>query len=387
MPKVIIGCESHPIGNELQALLTLWQLIFIMYLPQEISSLKMLAGYLRTDTDSLNKLISGTKLIGGTTLDLNAEPKNVRNPDLSIVKYSIPKKNPRMGYRHVFEIENQFAIDVLKVLKFNLDDLYVPHPCVHGFVKGRNIATNASFHLAKKNLLNLDIRNFFETIEKSWVAEAFIKLGFNSDISAALAEMTTLSGFLVQGFHTSPVIANLVTYEMDEEIAAHCGTHNSVYSRYADDISISSDQELPTFKSIQEIVSNYQFTINTSKSKFFRRGQNQFVTGLSIFDSKYPRIPKRIKRLIRQELYYVQKYGLRSHLSRRKNSTLAGDGNAHPMSILKGWIDYIHSIEPIEAKKLYAEYNLATKLENERFDKEAEQNGGIFMLGFPDGFE
>tara|TARA_R110000796_G_scaffold96719_4_gene203254 strand:- start:18301 stop:19395 length:1095 start_codon:yes stop_codon:yes gene_type:complete len=357
---------------------------FYMYLPNEISNLEMLAGYLRTDIDSLNKLISGTKLIRGTTLEFIGEPKDFKNPDLSIVRYSIPKKNPKFGYRHVFEIENQFAIDTLKVLKFNLDDLYVPHPCVHGFVKGRNIATNARSHLTKKNLLNLDIAHFFETIETSWVERAFIKLGFNDEVSKALAGMTTISGYLVQGFHTSPVIANLVAHEMDEEIADHCKTFKSTFSRYADDISISSDQELPSFKSIEEIISKYQFTINSSKSKFFKRGQKQFVTGLSIFDDKHPRIPKRIKRLIRQELYYIQKFGLDSHLGKRKNKTLTGGGDAHPMNILKGWIDYIHSIEPIEAKKLYTEYNRADQLERERFDKKVEENGGVFIIDFPD---
>lgn len=203
MPKVIIGCESRSNGNELQALLTLRQLIFIMYQPSEISDIEMLSAYLRTDVESLSKLINGNKFVYGTFSPLNADLECFKDVDLSIAMYSIPKKNPKLGFRNVFEIEDQFAVDILKVLKFNLEELYTPHECTHGFVKGRNIATNAKPHLGKEYLLNLDLKNFFETIEKDRVALVFEKLGFNYKISLALAAMTTLSGRLVQGFHTS----------------------------------------------------------------------------------------------------------------------------------------------------------------------------------------
>lgn len=356
-----------------------------MYAPNEISSLEMLSGYLRTDIQHLEKLINGNKLIRGTTLKLIGNSKDFKNPDLSIVRYSIPKRNPKLGYRHVFEIEDQFGIDTFKVLKFNLDELYNPHPSVHGFVKGKNIATNAKVHLGKRNLLNLDITKFFESITKDRVALAFSELGFEQEISLALSEITTLSGNLVQGFHTSPVIANLVANQMDIEIDDHCKAHDSIYTRYADDISISSDTELPSYSSIVDIISKHGFVVNESKSKFFKRGQKQFVTGLSIFDDKYPRIPKRIKKRIRQELYYIRKFGLSAHeTKRKKDGVLQGSGKSTTMNRIKGWIDFIYSIEPEFAKIMYEDYNEAAILERKRWDQILKKTGGIIELPDPD---
>lgn len=353
-----------------------------MYAPHEISSLEMLSGYLRTDILHLKKLINGNKLIHGTMLKMIGNLNDLKDYDLSIVRYSIPKRNPNLGYRHVFEIEDQFAIDTFKVLKFNLDDLYIPHPSVHGFVKGKNIATNATAHLGKKNLLTLDITKFFESITIDRVALAFTELGFEERISQALSEITTLSGNLVQGFHTSPVIANLVSNQMDIEIDNHCKANNSIYTRYADDISISSDGDLPSYSSIIEIISKHGFVVNESKSKFFRRGQKQYVTGLSIFDNKYPRIPKRIKKRIRQELYYICKFGLREHeTNRKKDGVLKGSGNSSTMNRIKGWIDFIYSIEPEVAKVMYKDYNEAVILEHKRWEDFIKSSGGI--IEFP----
>jgi hypothetical protein len=120
---------------------------------------------------------------------------------------------------------------------------------------------------------------------------------------------------------------------------------------------------------IESILNNTQFRINRSKTKVMLRGAKQFVTGLTIFDNKYPRIPKQFKKIIRLRLYYIKKYGCISYVMRETGiSECEADNDNHKLQILidrsirlqheiKGWIDYINSIEPPLARKYYEIYN------------------------------
>lgn len=337
-----------------------------MYNPEDIDNFQLLSAYLRTNLLHLNKTVLGTRGIldfeYNNIINLD-DVKDLKEIDLLYNKYFIPKKNQKLGYRIVYELQDQFAIDILKNIKFNLTDLYKPHDCAHGFVQKRNVLTNARQHLGKKYLLSLDLKNYFETITSEKVENAFLILGFKPEISKALAKMTTLSGVLIQGLSTSPIIANIVTEKMDNELNSLCIKNTSTYTRYADDISISSNYDLPKINEIREIIEKNGFTLNDKKTKRFKRGQNQFVTGLTVFDSLCPRIPKTIKKKIRQELYYIEKYGYHSHVFKIWGNSPSFDESIINGLIsglrnnLKGWIDYIHSIEPNVAKIFYEKFN------------------------------
>src|SRR5690606_29330555 len=134
----------------------------------------------------------------------------------------------------------QSYVDILKVFKFNLDNIYHPLDCVHGFVKNRNTYSNAKCHLGKKYLLKLDIKDFFESISIDSVRNIFIFLGFQESIANYLSKITTLDDKLVQGYSTSPILANIACVKMDNELIDICKKYNATYTRYADDISISS---------------------------------------------------------------------------------------------------------------------------------------------------
>ena len=95
------------------------------------------------------------------------------------------------------------------------------------------------------------------------------------------------------------------------------------------------------------------------------RGKNQYVTGLTIFDKNYPRIPKRMKKKIRLLLYYYKKHGIFSHIMHIKKISI--DDVVNDLTLffrierqtiklfykIRGWIDYVNSVEPILAGKYY----------------------------------
>jgi retron-type reverse transcriptase len=217
---------------------------------------------------------------------------------------------------------------------------------VQGFVSKRSIATNAALHLAQKYVLNVDIKDFFDSITQAQVTEVFKKLGCIESIALIFAKLCTLHGQLVQGASTSPVLANLVCIALDQELAELGKKHGCSYSRYADDITFSGEQ-LPRNKDIERCLKQHGFQSNPHKWKRQSRGQSQYVTGLTVFDNISPRIPKYIKRRLRQILHYASKYGLESHLD--KIQCIDEDSERFEIRRIDGMIAFMYSVEPDHA--------------------------------------
>lgn len=308
-----------------------------MYKPSEIDSINKFAGYLRCSPEDLTFL--ETKL----SLDTN--------PVISELK--IRKKNKKLGYRTVYKVRSQTLLDVLKVIKLHLNSLYEPLDCVNGFSKGRNIVSNAKVHLNQKFVLNLDIENFFETIRMSDIVSAFESLGFSLEYATKLSQIVTYRDVLVAGFPTSPILANIICNKLDLSLINLSKENGINYSRYADDLSFSGEQ-VEIIESVRSLIDEHGFSLNNAKTKIYKRGQSQYVTGLSVADYNYPRVPKRIKKTLRAELYYISKFGLESHIEH--NACIYDENNISIICHKKaakiiGWIHFINSIEPRFAKE------------------------------------
>lgn len=306
-----------------------------MYEFSKISNLIQLSGLLRTERGVLDMLQN--KFYRGT------------EPLVEIMQ--IPKKNRRLGFRTVYKIKVKEALNPLKHLKFILNENYINSEYAYGFTKGRNIRNNALKHLNKKTILHIDIKDFFDNITIKDIYNAFVSMGFLDNIAIVLAKMVTLNDKLAQGFPTSPILANIVCIKMDEEIGELCEATQLTYTRYADDLTISGDS-VEILDEIEKIIVKFGFELNKFKTKYSYSGQSQYVTGLTVADKFYPRISVKIKRQIRQKLYYMQKYGVLSHIKKTKDIT---DLDIHDISnicykelkYIKGWLDFIYSIEPM----------------------------------------
>ncbi|ASW09556.1 reverse transcriptase family protein [Rhizobium sp. 11515TR] len=236
----------------------------------------------------------------------------------AFLRHDIPKRNTKRGHRTVWE--PVLAKGTYKALGRRLDSFFrhkldgYPHKSSFGYRPGRNIRENAAVHRGKKFLLSLDLQDFFPSISRSRIAATFEHLGIAPDIAALLARFVTISDALAMGLPTSPTISNAVALCLDqalEELALRSG---AVYTRYSDDISISSDNALPDLALIAQIVSDNDFKLADEKTRLSVRGQAHYVTGLSISDPNQPHVPKAKKRRLRQELYYARKFGLGQHL-------------------------------------------------------------------------
>ncbi|MCB4777168.1 MAG: reverse transcriptase family protein [Sulfurovum sp.] len=306
---------------------------------------------------------------------ISKNEKNIKYIEL----FDIPKKNPKRTkkYREVIKINspyNLFYKELLHIIEQEIEQnkAFFISNIAHGFIKERGVLTNAKQHLNKKYLFKIDIKNYFKSITKASIKSVFLKLRFSENGAEIFSDLCTFEDVLYEGFNTSPILANLYCLNLDLELKSLADEYKVGISRYSDDITFSSNNNnFPPLKAIQDIFDKYNFKINEEKTISFKYGQPQYVTGLSISNNKYPRVPKRMKRKIRQELYYLNKYP--------ENYFNIEDGYARLRAIY-GKIVYIIGIEKILGKRYQSDFinileNNNIYLENLYMDAPQKKSG------------
>lgn len=287
----------------------------------------------------------------------------IQSPENHYIKLEIPKKGKQKGkYRTVYKANEtlaRFHSDIKKQIELKIyqEDKTVSENYItryaNAFVKRRGTKRNAKHHLNKEAILNIDIKNFFKSINTNAIKEIFIKLGTPENGAETLAKLITLNDRLEEGLRCSPLMSNIFCRDMDIKLAKFGQEHGCTYSRYADDITFSTNNRLPKLNLIVNILNEFGFNLNETKTKYSKRGTAQYVTGLSVSDDKHPRIPKPIKRQIRQKLYYMKKFGYTSHF---KKVGISEKSTRTELIHLYGWIQYVSSIEPLLGKKYAKEF-------------------------------
>lgn len=210
----------------------------------------------------------------------------------------------------------------------------------HGFVPGRSIITNARPHLGKKCLLKMDLDNFFPSISMNWVVNFFSQLGYSHNVAFFLAAICCENGSLPQGGATSPYLTNILLKSFDHRITALSIKYGIKYTRYADDLAFSSNYIPHKFiRIVDNVVEEYGLKVNDKKTSLKIGDGQKIVTGVSVAGSTLS-LPRKTKREIRQEVYYIKKYGLSSHISKLKIR------RPYYIESLLGKLIFWHQIEP-----------------------------------------
>lgn len=183
-------------------------------------------------------------------------------------------------------------INVLRNVKFTLS---------HGFRPKHSILTNANVHRNKRYVFNIDLENFFGEINFGRVRGYFISnknFELKPDVATVLAQIACHDNQLPQGSPSSPVISNLIGHLLDIRLVKLAKQVSCNYSRYADDITFSSNRrdfpsEVATNskidtgswkagKKLEKIVNRTGFNINKSKTRMQYMNSRQDVTGLIV---------------------------------------------------------------------------------------------------------
>lgn len=182
----------------------------------------------------------------------------------------------------------------------------------HGFVPGRSVLTNAQPHAGRRFVLNLDLKDFFPSTRVGRVLKVLQMAPFNLPKEAAhlVANLCCDQGSLPQGAPTSPLLTNVVCMRLDRKLRALAKLHRCRYTRYADDITFSSQRPAftPAFHAeLNAVLAKERYEQNPAKQRLQTPENRQEVTGVVV--NERPNVPREFVQDIRFLLHVWQKHG------------------------------------------------------------------------------
>ena len=215
--------------------------------------------------------------------------------------------------------------------------------------KGISLKDNAIPHINQKKVLKLDIKNFFENISFFHVYQAGFPIEyFPKSVGMLFSYLCTYQSHLTQGAPTSPYLSNLVMKTFDEEIGSWCESVQISYTRYSDDMTFSGDfHPSMVIKKVRKLLYPLGLELNDKKTRVIDASSCQNVTGIVV--NQKVQVCAKYRKKVRQEVYYIQKFGLFSHL---KKIHVDMDKSKY-LQILYGKILYVLQVneEDVEFKK------------------------------------
>lgn len=274
--------------------------------------------------------------------------------------FLIPKKSG--GQRTIYAPAPGLRF-IQRHLNIILQRICVFKTCVTGFVCKRSIIDNARIHRKKRFVLNIDIHDFFPSINFGRVYGIFqtYPLQLNQQLAAIIAQLCCHNGSLPQGAPTSPILSNLICMKMDNKLLGLSKRAICNYSRYADDMSFStsltsfpdnvasydSEGTVSLGAEVQDIIQSNGFQINTSKVRLRSCRRRLEVTGLIV--NKKLNVRRRYYNQLRAIAHACKKFGTPSaaheFFSRYdKKGRTPKDSTAHFQKIVRGKLAFMRSV-------------------------------------------
>ena len=224
-------------------------------------------------------------------------------PDRYYRRFQIPK---RSGGTRDIATPRVFLKVVQRWILLNILYRRPLPPFVTGFVPGRGLLNNASFHVRRRYLAKVDVQDFFPSIGFHQVAGVYRDFGFPESVVVLLARLSLLGEVLPQGAPTSPYLANLVFLPCDGEIIALANHHQVAYSRYADDLTFSSDAPIggDFIAQVVRLIEGHSFRINRQKLRSSGPGQRLMTTGMVVNVTAHP--VRRLRRQLRARFHQAE---------------------------------------------------------------------------------
>ncbi|MDR2202590.1 MAG: reverse transcriptase family protein [Clostridiales bacterium] len=215
-----------------------------------------------------------------------------------------------------------------------------------GFEKGCSILDNAARHRGAAHMLQTDIENFFPSVTKRMFIDTFCPNLYRATAEKFWAAVSYKGGLPIGG-PCSPFIANRVLLPLDNRIAAICAYDKITYSRYADDLTFTSDSYItPGFLvSVENAVRDFGFKLNYGKTRF--TASRFHITGINVHNKKSVgggaraefTPGARYKSKLRREIY---------------NYLVKNDGSGGRIG---GKLSYLAQIEPEAARAIREKYS------------------------------
>ena len=305
----------------------------------------------------------------------------------------LPKRSGRM---RLLEIPKPRLKSLQTRILHEILDRITPHPAAHAFFPGRSIASYVARHSGRRVVLHVDLGDFFPSIRAARVNALLRTVGYPESVARLLTGLCTNSAsldafcegdrsapahlqgdsspcettgmhlaadtihgvdasaralyrtpHLPQGAPTSPALANLCAYRLDVRLSGLAERFDAHYSRYADDLLFSGDEELERgvarFRClVSAIALDEGFSICARKTRVMRRHAAQCVAGVIL--NVRPNLPRQDYDQLRALLFNCVRHGPAS-----QNRDARPAFREH----LQGRIAYFRMIHEPRGRKLF----------------------------------
>lgn len=307
------------------------------------------------------------------------------------------------GTRKITAPYNKAFKMLLRCVNILFASVYEPSRYAMGFSEGRSVATNAQVHKGQNYVLNIDLKDFFPSVEQArvWKRIQLPPFNFSQPIANLLAGLCAMKQVdaegvaqyvLPQGAPTSPIITNMICDKLDRRLGGLAKRFKVNYTRYADDITFSSMHNVyhengDFRRALERIITDQGFTINEQKTRLQKLGARQEVTGVIV--SHKINVPQTYVRDIRNVLYLWSRYGYMCASGKfleqyRREKGYLKRGKPELYNVLNGKLNYLKMVKG-EGDSVYHRLNekyqslLAELLDTDKTNK----YGITYMETFP----
>lgn len=324
-------------------------------------------------------------------------------------QFRIKKKSG--GFRLITTPYNQTFMMLLQAMNEILKAIYHPSEYAMGFVEGRSVVTNAEVHKGQNYIFNIDLKDFFPSVEQARVWKRLQVKPYNipapiANLIAGLCAMRMprehvdenakhdldkqFVYVLPQGAPTSPILTNIVCDRLDHYLGGLAKRFGVKYTRYADDITFSSMHYVYAKngafrKELKRIISEQGFTINDGKTRLEKKGakKRQEVTGVVV--SEKLNVPQKYMREVRTILHIWKKYGYDEAYSRflpkyKSDKGNVKKGNPDLINVIDGKLLYMKMVKG-ETDQVYGKlHERFQDLVNSTFNGENTNSKGTTFI-------
>ena len=311
-------------------------------------------------------------------------------------EHKIPKKKLKNGktqYR-TLHAPNEELKALQKQAQIILEDVLClhPHNAVHSYTKRRDNVTNARTHKFSKHFINIDLKDFFPSINEAFIRQELLKfkeffiINVSNDkyqhltnieltnkikdltnlLLNAIINLATYKEVLPQGSPLSPVLSNLVGFKLDymiEHLLKSQSCDNMVmYTRYADDLTFSSFKPMD-LEYILDVVEfsikseSLPFTINKEKTKYLKNTHRCYITGVKVNKDNHATYGHEKKAQLKRDIFHLfMMY-------------LEGNEDLEQARETLGQLAYLQKIEPAYAKNMIKKYARKFNIREQDFYK------------------
>ena len=252
----------------------------------------------RAQIESLAEQFVQTRTLKGLAIWLNMDPHKLQllaaHPKYET--FFVPKRN---GGKRLIQHPTKQLKKLQKRLAYAFQAVYYPMrtDSAYGFLlcpaddeRPRNIYTNASQHIGQHWVINVDLKDFFHQIKIKQLRHLFQTeaFGFTAKAAQVLARLCCCDGRLPMGAPTSPILSNFACINLDQALESLAESRGYVYTRYADDLTISSHEKIDAKQlgEIRKCVEQFGFRLNEKKLILQDGAKKPEVTGLILKKNK-----------------------------------------------------------------------------------------------------